>query len=107
MGAQPFLKIAVDVDGVLADLAGMLLKVYREATGVDLGREFIDEWEFWRKVPMTEREFFKMVARAWSRWDVIGLLEDDAAEDVEQLAALGCVDIIIPRQAKTVENVKR
>jgi len=107
MGAQPFLKIAVDVDGVLADLAGMLLmlKVYREATGVDLGREFIDE--FWRKVPMTEREFFKMVARAWSRWDVIGLLEDDAAEDVEQLAALGCVDIIIPRQAKTVENVKR
>jgi hypothetical protein len=73
------LRIAVDVDGVLADLAGMFLKIYREDTGVELGREFIDEWEFWHKLSMTRQQFLRMLVRVWSRWEEIGLLEEDAA----------------------------
>jgi len=101
------LRIAVDVDGVLADLAGMFLKVYREDTGVELGRSFIDEWEFWHKLSMTRQQFLQMLVKVWSRWEEIELLEEDAAEDVEQLATLGAVDILTQRPAETVENVKR
>jgi uncharacterized HAD superfamily protein len=101
------LRIAVDVDGVLADLAGMFLKIHREDTGIELGREFIDEWEFWHKLSMTRQQFLRMLVRVWSRWEEIGLLEEDAAEDVEQLATLGSVDILTQRPAETVENVKR
>lgn len=101
------MRIAVDVDGVLADLAGMLLKIIHEDTGVELGRDFIDEWEFWYKLSMTRQQFLQMLVRAWSRWDEIGLVEDDAADDVEQLATLGEVDILTQRPAETVENVKR
>ncbi|MEM1944876.1 MAG: hypothetical protein QXK39_03395 [Nitrososphaerota archaeon] len=101
------MRIALDVDGVLADLAGMILRIYGEDTGIWLDRSFVTEWEFWTKLGMSRREFVDLIVRAWSRWEEINPTEDDLAEDTDMLARLGRVEILTQRPAATVEPVKR
>jgi len=101
------MRIALDVDGVLADLTGMILKIYGEETGVYLEREIVTEWEFWTKLGMSRREFVDLIVRAWLRWDEINPLEDDLAEDTRSLLRLGRVDILTQRPASTIQPVKR
>ncbi|MEM4190030.1 MAG: hypothetical protein QW544_05910 [Candidatus Caldarchaeum sp.] len=101
------MHIALDVDGVLADLAGMIIKLYREQTGVTLERSMITEWEFWHKLSLTRQQFMDMIVEAWSRWTEIEPLEDDLSEDVEQLSKIGDVDILTQRPAETIRHVKQ
>lgn len=101
------MRIALDVDGVLADLAGMILRIYGEDTGVWLERDFVTEWEFWTKLGMSRREFVDLIVRAWSRWEEIKPLEDDLAEDTAILGKLGRVEILTQRPAVTIEPVKK
>ncbi|MCS7109882.1 MAG: hypothetical protein NZ956_00225 [Candidatus Caldarchaeum sp.] len=101
------MRIALDVDGVLADLAGMVIEVYEEMTGVKISREMITEWEFWVKLNMTRGEFLKLIIRAWERWEQLRPLEDDLEEDTRNLMEFGEVDILTQRPAETVEYVKK
>ncbi|MEM4189343.1 MAG: hypothetical protein QW544_02350 [Candidatus Caldarchaeum sp.] len=101
------MHIALDVDGVLADLAGMIIKVYREETGVTIDRSMITEWEFWHKLSMTRQQFMDMIVRAWSRWIEIQPLEHDLSEDVEALSKVGVVDILTQRPVQTIDFVKQ
>ncbi|MEM2237082.1 MAG: hypothetical protein QXR26_00100 [Candidatus Caldarchaeum sp.] len=101
------MHIALDVDGVLADLAGMIVKLYREETGVSIDRSIITEWEFWHKLSMTRQQFMEMIVKAWSRWFEIQPLEDDLSEDVEALSRIGVVDILTQRPAQTINYVKQ
>ncbi|MDW8359378.1 MAG: hypothetical protein RMK31_02185 [Candidatus Caldarchaeum sp.] len=101
------MRIAVDVDGVLADLAGMIIKIYHEETGVKLEREAITEWEFWHRLSMTRQQFMQMIVKAWSRWAEIQPIEDDMAEDVKKLHSFGEVDVLTQRPAETIDAVKK
>ncbi|MEM0349498.1 MAG: hypothetical protein QXD24_04885 [Candidatus Caldarchaeum sp.] len=101
------MKIALDVDGVLADLAGMIIKLYEEDTGRRLSRDMITEWEFWVKLSMTRQEFIELITRSWRRWTELMPIEDDVAEDVEKLNMVGEVDILTQRPAETIEYVKQ
>ncbi|MEM1942824.1 MAG: hypothetical protein QXO30_03620 [Candidatus Caldarchaeum sp.] len=100
------MRIAVDVDGVLADLAGMIIKIYREETGVEIPREAITEWEFWHRLSMTRQQFMELIIKSWSRWREIKPTEDDIAEDVMSLARHGVVDVLTQRPAETINHVK-
>ncbi|MEM4642034.1 MAG: hypothetical protein QXF36_02525 [Candidatus Caldarchaeum sp.] len=104
---QTAMKIALDVDGVLADLAGMIIRLYEEDTGHRISRDMITEWEFWVKLSMTRQEFIDLITRSWRRWTELQPIEDDVAEDVEQLNKVGDVDILTQRPAETVEYVKQ
>jgi len=99
-------RIGLDVDGVLADLVGMIIKIYYEETGLKINRSFITEWEFWRKLSMTRQQFVDMIVKAWRRWPEMEATEDDLAEDVEALWRYGVVDILTQRPAETVNYVK-
>ncbi|MDW8083806.1 MAG: hypothetical protein RMI49_01190 [Candidatus Caldarchaeum sp.] len=101
------MKIALDVDGVLADLAGMIIKIYREATGVHISRDMITEWEFWVKLNLTRNQFVKLIVMAWERWSEMEPLENDLAEDSENLMKVGEVDILTQRPAETINFVKK
>ncbi|MEM2114762.1 MAG: hypothetical protein QXS12_04845 [Candidatus Caldarchaeum sp.] len=100
------MRIAVDVDGVLADLAGMIIKIYKEETGVEIPRESITEWEFWHRLSMTRQQFMGLIVKSWSRWREITPTEDDIAEDVMNLARHGVVDVLTQRPAETINPVK-
>lgn len=101
------MKIALDVDGVLADLAGMVIKIYEEMTGIRIGREIITEWEFWIKLNLTRQDFMKLITRAWERWEEMKPIEDDLDEDSQKLMQLGHLDILTQRPAETIEYVKK
>ncbi len=101
------MRIALDVDGVLADLLGAWLRVYQEETGRYIERSEVDSWEFWAKYGITRSEFMKYMIVAWSRWWEITPLEEDMAEDVDNLSRYGDVDIVTQRPAKTVSYVKK
>jgi len=101
------MRIALDVDGVLADLAGMILKIYGEETGIHLSRDFVTEWEFWTKLGLSRREFVDLIVKAWSRWDEIKPIEDDLEEDTRKLTRLGRVEILTQRPASTIGPVKQ
>lgn len=100
------MKIALDVDGVLADLAGNIIKIYEEQTGVKISRDMITEWEFWIKLNMTRQQFMNLIVLAWERWNEMTPLEDDLSEDTEKLSLFGEVDILTQRPAETIEYVK-
>lgn len=100
------MKIALDVDGVLADLAGNIIKIYEEQTGLKLTRDMITEWEFWLKLNMTRQQFMQLIILAWERWYEMAPLEDDLSEDTEKLSLFGQVDILTQRPAETIDYVK-
>ncbi len=101
------MRIGLDVDGVLADLVGMIIKIYREETGLSIDRSHITEWEFWKKLSMTRQQFISLLIKAWERWEEVEPVEDDLAEDVEDLSKIGRVDILTQRPAATIVNVKK
>ena len=100
------MRIALDVDGVLANLIEPLLRLYENETGVRISVEEVDEWDFWRKHGLSKQGFIELLIRTWARWWEIEPIEDDVAEDVEKLNQLGQVDIVTQRPAKTVSYVK-
>jgi len=100
------LRIALDVDGVLADMVATLLKVYEEETGIRIRREEVDSWDFWSKYGITRQHFVQLLVKTWSRWDEIKPTEEDLSEDVKQLNEIGHVDILTQRPAKTIRYVK-
>jgi len=101
------MRLALDVDGVLADLVGIWLKVYREETGRTIDRGEVKEWEFWSKYGVTRQQFAYIMTKCWSRWPEIEMIEPDAAEDVLALHQYGQVDIVTQRPAKTIGDVQR
>ena len=100
------MRIALDVDGVLADLVGTLLQVYEEKTGIRVERDEVDSWEFWRRYGLSRQGFIQLLIKTWSRWREIKPTEDDLAEDVKLLNRLGHVDIVTQRPSKTIPYVK-
>ena len=100
------MRIALDVDGVLANLIEPLLKRYKEETGVEISVEEVDTWDFWKKHGLSKQMFMELLIKTWTRWWEIEPIEDDVEEDVERLNSLGHVDIVTQRPAKTIEYVK-
>jgi len=101
------MRIALDVDGVLADLITTLLTVYEEETGIKIRPEEVDSWDFWRRYNISRQQFIQLLIKTWDRWRDIQPTENDLAEDVEELNRLGHIDIVTQRPAKTINNVKK
>lgn len=100
------MRIALDVDGVLANMIEPLLRLYEDETGVRITVEEVDDWDFWKKRGISKQKFIELMIRTWSRWWEIEPLEDDVSEDVDKLNRLGHVDIVTQRPAKTIGYVK-
>ena len=95
------------MDGVLADLAEMVLRIYHEDTGVRVDKSLVTEWEFWTRLGLSRRDFISLMVRAWNRWEEMRPLEEDIAEDTEELCQLATVEIFTQRPADTIEPVKK
>lgn len=101
------LKIALDVDGVLADTIRSWLKLCNERFGLNLLYEQIDHWNFWKDVGITQQDFEKLFNEAWSDWKSMPPTEDKLSAKVEFLKGFGEVDIVTGRSLDTMGYVKR
>ena len=101
--AKNTLRIALDLDGVLADATGSWLRLFKERFQVSLGRSQINEWDFWKRLNMKQQEFEDLFAEAWRRWHSIRETEENLRDKVDKLRSFGELDIVTGRSRDTIK----
>jgi uncharacterized HAD superfamily protein len=100
------LKIAVDLDGVLAEAMIGWCELYNQRHGQSLSFEDIRAWNVWKIVKIQRDEFFRILDDAWLQWERIPATEEDVGEQVKLLREFGSVDVVTGRSARTVASAK-
>jgi len=100
------LKIAVDLDGVLAEAMIGWCELYNQRHGKSLSLEDIRAWDVWKLVKIQRDEFFRLLDDAWLQWERIPVTEQDVGEQIKLLHDFGTVDVVTGRSARTVASAK-
>jgi hypothetical protein len=98
-------KIALDVDGVLADIILVWIKEYNRKHGKSMSKESIKNWDFWRELRVEKYEFYHQLSHCWSRWKEVPTMEESIAEAVDKLHSIGAVDIVTARDQESTKYV--
>ncbi|MFQ5920878.1 MAG: hypothetical protein ACE5JV_02550 [Nitrososphaerales archaeon] len=101
------MKIALDVDGVLADIIHVWLEEYNKTNNRTLKKQEISQWDFWKGFGYDRYRFYEELSRCWSRWEEVPVMEQSIASSVEKLNSAGTVDIVTARDAASAEFVKQ
>lgn len=99
------LKIALDVDGVLADVMHSWLS-YNNKMRSTILKSDISEWDFWKNHNIDRFDFYKELSLCWKSWKDIPPTENDISSATEILSELGTVDIVTAREVSTHNDVK-
>jgi uncharacterized HAD superfamily protein len=100
------LKIAVDLDGVLAETMIVWCDLYNKRYGAALTLEDIHGWDVWKIVHIPRDRFFRLLDDAWLDWEKIPPTEPNVGEPVELLRQVGTVDIVTGRSVRTISQAK-
>lgn len=100
------LKIAVDLDGVLAESMFVWCDRANEELGTQLKIEDIDSWSWWKKLPISKDDFYRILDESWDEWEAIPSTEPDIAEKVARAEKFGNLDIVTGRSKRTVEAAR-
>jgi len=100
-------RVAVDVDGTLADVMPMWVKVFNEEYSRNLDYRSINKWTFWSDLGISTREFFKIFSKAWSRWEEIKPIEENVAVSMKMLQQICSLDVVTGRTKDTLKYVKK
>ncbi len=100
------LKIAVDLDGVLAESMFVWCKRANKEFGTRLKMEDLDSWSAWKKFPISKDDFYRILDESWDDWLEIPPTEPDLAEKVSRVEKFGNLDIVTGRSKRTVEAAR-
>lgn len=99
------MKIALDVDGVLADVIESWLK-YSNQKRSPISKEDITSWDFWKKFNINRYDFYKELTMCWKNWNDLPPMETNLSEITQNLSDFGQVDIVTARELSTDNFVK-
>lgn len=99
------MKIALDLDGVLADIIHPWIENHNKQYKKSINKEDINQWDFWRKIGLDKYEFYRQLSNSWERWKDVPPTENDIASAVDRLHSLGRVDIVTARDKESTNNV--
>ncbi len=100
------MKIALDVDGVLADIIFVWLDHYNKTNNKSLSKKDTIQWDFWKNLGYDKYRFYEDLSNCWSRWMDVPPMEQDIAIATEKLQSVGIVDIVTARDAASTKYVK-
>ena len=100
------LKIAVDLDGVLAESMLVWCARANKEFGTRLRMEDIDSWSWWKKLPISKDDFYRILDESWDDWQSIPSTEPEIAEKVARIRKFGNFDIVTGRSKRTLEAAK-
>ena len=100
-------RIAVDLDGVLANTIVPVCRILNQRRSTPLSVESFNQWNAWKVAGITKDQFFRTLDEAWFSWEEIPPTEDDLAEKVRPLTEFGVVDIVTGRSPTTVAAAKK
>jgi len=99
------MKIALDVDGVLADVIESWLN-HSNTIRPTISKHEITDWEFWKKFKIDRFDFYAELSLCWKNWVSIPPTEKDLSSITKLLSNMGQVDIVTARERSTDSFVK-
>ncbi len=99
------MRIALDVDGVLADVIQTWL-IYNNRIRKSITKNEITEWNFWEKFQINRFDFYKELSTCWKSWKEIPPTEEKLSTIINELSKFGTIDIVTARERSTDEFVK-
>ena len=99
------MKIALDVDGVLADVIQSWLN-YNNSIRQEISKQEISDWDFWKKFKINRYDFYAELSSCWKNWMSIPPTETNLSSTTKNLSKLGQVDIVTARERSTDSFVK-
>ena len=99
------MKIALDVDGVLADVIQSWLN-YSNSIRDKISKHEITDWDFWKKHQINRYDFYAELSSCWKNWKEIPATENNLSLVTKNLSELGNVDIVTAREHSTDSFVK-
>ncbi len=97
------MKIAVDLDGVLAEPMNLWCKLYNERHHTHLTLKDIKQWDVPNLLNITQDEFYRTLDEAWMRWEEVPPTEENLPKKVEAVSHYGDIDIVTGRTEQTVK----
>ena len=91
------MKIALDVDGVLADVIESWLN-YSNTIRPKISKYEITDWEFWKKFQINRFDFYTELSSCWKNWLSIPATEKNLSSVTKSLSKMGQVDIVTARE---------
>jgi len=99
------MKIALDVDGVLADVIQSWLN-YNNSIRQEISKQEISEWDFWKKFKINRYDFYAELSSCWKNWMSVPPTETNLSLTTKNLSKIGQVDIVTARERSTDSFVK-
>ena len=99
-------RIAVDLDGVLANTMVPCCQRINTRHGTNLEVSSFVEWKAWEIANISKDEFFRTLDDAWYDWRTIPPSEENLGEKIGRIVPLGSVDIVTGRSPDTVASAK-
>ena len=99
------MKIALDVDGVLADVIQSWLN-HNNSIRQEIQKHEITDWDFWEKFEIDRYDFYSELNSCWKNWSTIPPTEKNLSSVTKNLSDVGQVDIVTARERSTDSFVK-
>ena len=99
------MKIALDVDGVLADVIVSWLN-YSNSIRSSISKNQVTDWEFWKNFDINPFDFYSELSSCWKNWQSIPTTQKNLSNITKNLSTLGQVDIVTARERSTDSFVK-
>jgi len=99
------MKIALDVDGVIADVIASWLN-YSNQIRSPISKDEITSWDFWKKFDINRYDFYKELTLCWKNWNVLPPTESNLSQITQSLSEYGQIDIVTARESSTDNFVK-
>src|SRR5437870_8997388 len=100
------LKIAVDLDGVLAESMLVWCERANKEFGTRFRMEDLDSWSSWKRSPISKDDFYRILDESWDDWQEIPPTEPAIAEMVARIEKFGDLDIVTGRSKRTVDAAR-
>ena len=100
------MRIALDVDGVLADVIHAWL-LYNNKVRTTILKQEISDWDFWKKYNINRFDFYEELSMCWKSWKDIPPTENNISSASREISTMGTVDIVTAREESTHDDVKK
>ena len=99
------MKIALDVDGVLADVIKSWIHT-SNSLEYNITSNDMTSWDFWQNLGIAKDVFHAELDACWANWETIEPTEHDLGSKTTLLADIGNIDIVTARHPNTDSFVK-
>ena len=99
------MKIALDVDGVLADVIVSWIEINNQ-NRTKISKNDVTSWDFWKQFNIDRFDFYSELSKCWENWNQIPPTEKNLQQSTKLLNQNATVDIVTAREQYTDTFVK-